>query len=174
MRAKPIRRPARSISIRPAVRADTALILRFIRALATYERLLGEVEATESMLRDTLFPARGRPPAAHVLIGEVGGRPAGFALYFFNYSTFLARPGIYLEDIFVEPGFRRLGLGRALLLHVAALARRLGCGRVEWSVLDWNRPAVEFYRSLGAKALDEWTVFRLAGAALRRLPSARR
>ena len=174
MRAKPDRRPARTISIRPAVRADSALILRFIRALATYEKLLGEVEATERMLRDTLFPAGGRPPAANVLIGEVDGRPAGFALYFFNYSTFLARPGIYLEDIFVEPGLRRLGLGKALLLHVAGLARRLRCGRVEWSVLDWNRPAVGFYRSLGARSLDEWTVFRLAGPALRRLPAARR
>jgi GNAT superfamily N-acetyltransferase len=150
-------------------------ILRFIRALATYERLLGEVEATEAMLADTLFPADGGAPAARVVIGELDGRPAGFALFFFNYSTFLARPGIYLEDIFVEPASRRRGLGRALLLHVAGMANALGCGRVEWSVLDWNKPAVDFYRSLGARALDEWTVFRLTGAPLRALapPGAR-
>jgi GNAT superfamily N-acetyltransferase len=165
------RRPAPSaITIREARRADARLVLGFIRALASYERLLGEVEATEARIRRTLFPAGRRAPAARVLIGEVGGRPAGFALYFFNYSTFLGRPGIYLEDIFVEPKYRRLGLGRALLLRVGAIARRRGCGRLEWSVLDWNRPAIDFYRSLGARALDEWTVFRIAGAALRRLP----
>jgi GNAT superfamily N-acetyltransferase len=166
----PAARTAPAISVRPARRADSALILRFIRALARYERLIGGVTATESAIRRTLFPAGRREPAARVLIGEVGGRPAGFALYFFNYSTFLARPGIYLEDIFVEPRSRRLGLGRALLLRIAAQARRRRCGRLEWSVLDWNRPAIDFYRRLGARPLDDWTVFRVAGAALRRMP----
>lgn len=170
MTTKHTGRGAEAITIRKAGPCDVRLILGFIRALATYERLRGEVEATPARLRATLFPAGGSAPAAHVVIGELGGRPAGFALYFFNYSTFLARPGIYLEDIFVEPGSRRRGLGRALLLHVAALARRRGCGRVEWSVLDWNKPAIRFYRGLGARPMDEWTVFRIAGAALRRLP----
>jgi GNAT superfamily N-acetyltransferase len=171
MNTKPKGRPAApAISVRRARRADVPLILRFIRALARYERLLGGVTATEERIRRTLFPGGRREPAARVLIGEVGGRPAGFALYFFNYSTFLARPGIYLEDIFVETRSRRLGLGRALLLRVGADARRRRCGRLEWSVLDWNKPAIRFYRKLGARALDEWTVFRVAGAALRRLP----
>jgi GNAT superfamily N-acetyltransferase len=170
---RPARRPAApAITIRQARRTDAFLILRFIRALARYERLIGEVEATEAGIRRTLFPGGRREPSARVLIGEVDGRPAGFALYFFNYSTFLARPGIYLEDIFVEPRSRRLGLGRALLLRVASVARRRGCGRLEWSVLDWNKPAIRFYRKLGARALDEWTVFRVAGTALRRLPAS--
>jgi GNAT superfamily N-acetyltransferase len=155
-------------SVRPAERDDLPLILRFIRELATYERLLAEVEADEERLRRTLFPADGSPPAAHVLIGELDGRPAGFAVYFFNYSTFLAKPGLYLEDLFVMPDERGKGLGKALLLHLARHACDLGCGRMEWSVLDWNEPSIEFYRRLGAAPLSEWTVFRLTGAALSR------
>ena len=164
--------PKVEIRIREATALDLPHILGFIRALATYERLIDQVEADEEKLGRTLFPADGSPSAAHVLIGEVAGRPAGFALYFFNYSTFLAKPGLYVEDLFVEPQSRRLGLGRALLLRAARTARERGCGRMEWSVLDWNRPAIDFYRSLGAVPLDDWTVFRLTGAALRDLPGA--
>jgi GNAT superfamily N-acetyltransferase len=159
--------PAGAPAIRPAKPGDVPLVLKFIRELAAYERLLGEVEASEERLRRTLFPEGGGRPAAHVLIGEVDGVSAGFAVYFFNYSTFLARPGLYLEDLFVRPESRGRGLGRALLLHLAGLARELGCGRMEWSVLDWNRPAIEFYRRLGAVPLDDWTLFRLTGEALK-------
>jgi GNAT superfamily N-acetyltransferase len=155
------------ISIRPASEADVPLILRFIRELAEYERLLHEVVATEDALRATLFGAR---PAAEVVIAEEdGGEPLGFALFFQNYSTFLAQPGIYLEDLFVRPEARGRGVGRALLAHLAALARERGCGRLEWWVLDWNESAIRFYRSLGAQAMDDWTVFRLTGEPLRRL-----
>lgn len=169
--AKAMRRRKRrvSIGIREAVARDVPFILRLIRELAVYEKLIDEVEATEETLGRTLFPPGGTAPAARVLIGEVDGRRAGFALYFFNYSTFLARPGVYLEDIYVLPGSRRRGLGRALLLHVAGIAKARGCGRVEWSVLDWNTPARDFYRALGALPLDEWTVFRLTGPKLREL-----
>jgi len=159
--------PAAPVAVRKAAPGDIPLVLGFIRELADYERLLGEVEATEEGLRRTLFPQDGSPPAAHVLIGELDGRPAGFAVYFFNYSTFLARPGLYLEDLFVRPRARGNGLGRALLLHLAGIAAERGCGRMEWAVLDWNAPAIEFYRGLGAVPLDDWTVFRLTGRALR-------
>jgi GNAT superfamily N-acetyltransferase len=155
-----------SIAIRPAGPDDVALILQLIRELAAYERLLGEVEVTETALRKTLFPAGGAPPSAHVLIGEMGSAPAGFAVYLFNYSTFLGKPGIYLEDLFVRPGSRGKGLGTALLLHLVALARERACGRMEWAVLNWNQPAIDFYKRLGAVPLEEWTVFRLTGAAL--------
>jgi GNAT superfamily N-acetyltransferase len=158
-------------STRAAVAADLPLILRLIRGLATYEKLLGDVEATEARLRQTLFPDDGAPPAAHVLIGELGGTPAGFAVYFFNYSTFLAKPGLYLEDLFVEPAARGHGLGRALFLHLAGMAASRGCGRMEWSVLDWNQPAIDFYQEMGARPLDDWTIFRLTGKALQRLQS---
>jgi GNAT superfamily N-acetyltransferase len=162
---------AARVAVRPATRDDVPLILGFIRELAAYEKLLGEVEATEDSLRQTLFPAGADSPAAHVLIGEAGGVPAGFAIYFFNYSTFLARPGLYLEDLFVKPEFRRKGVGRALLDDLALLARTRGCGRMEWSVLDWNEPAIEFYRRIGARPLGDWTTFRLTGAALREYPA---
>ena len=152
-----------SCLIRSASVDDVPLILGFIRALASYEKLLPEVVATEESLRSTLF---GGSPAAHVVIAEVHSRPAGFALYFFNYSTFLAKPGLYLEDLFVNPEFRRHGAGKALLLHLAQIANARGCGRLEWAVLDWNEPAKGFYRSLGAVQLDDWRVFRLTGAAL--------
>lgn len=152
--------------IRPAVEADVPLILRFIRELADYERLLHEVVATEDRLRATLFGAR---PAAEVVIAEADGQPVGFALFFPNYSTFLAQPGVWLEDLYVRPEARGRGAGRALLAHLARLARERGCGRLEWWVLDWNEPARRFYRSLGARTMDDWTVHRLAGPDLDRL-----
>lgn len=152
--------------IRPARSGDTPDILRLIRALAEYEKLAHEVVATEAALRETLFGAR---PAAEVLLAEEQGRCVGLALFFQNYSTFLARPGIYLEDLFVEPEFRGRGIGRDLLRAVARLAVARGCGRFEWSVLDWNQSAIDFYRALGARPLDDWTVFRVSGEALTRL-----
>jgi GNAT superfamily N-acetyltransferase len=165
--------PADSPRIRivPAEEKDVPLILSFIRGIAEYERLSHEVVADEALLRRSLF---GGKPAAEVLIAYHEDEPAGFAIFFHNYSTFLARPGLYLEDIFVWPRFRRSGIGRALLRRVARIAVERGCGRMEWAVLDWNQPAIEFYRSLGAVPLDEWTVFRLTGEALRSLgaPSA--
>ncbi len=152
-----------SLSIREATAGDVPLILDFIRQLAEYEKLSHEVEATEVALRETLFGAR---PFAEVLIASWGDAPVGFALFFHNYSTFLAKPGIYLEDLFVNPSARGKGIGKALLTRLAELAIERGCGRVEWSVLDWNAPSIEFYRRMGAQAKDEWTVFRLTGEAL--------
>jgi GNAT superfamily N-acetyltransferase len=152
-----------SCSIRTATATDVPLILDFIRGLAVYEKLAHEVIATEATLRDTLFSAT---PAAQVVIAEVDGQPAGFALYFFNYSTFLAKPGLYLEDLFVKPEFRGAGTGKALLLHLAKIANARGCGRMEWTVLDWNEPAIKFYDSLGARRMNEWKICRLTGPAL--------
>jgi GNAT superfamily N-acetyltransferase len=154
------------VRVRPAVEADVPLILRFILQLAEYERLRHEVVATEERLRDTLFGAR---PAAEVVIAENAGGPVGFALFFHNYSTFLAQPGIYLEDLYVRPEARGRGVGRALLAHLARLARERNCGRLEWWVLDWNESAIRFYRSLGAQPMSDWTVFRLTGGDLARL-----
>lgn len=156
-----------SLVLRPATAADVPLILRFIRELADYEKLAHQVVATEARLAATLFPPSGAP-AAHCVLAFVDSTPAGFALYFFNYSTFLAQPGLYLEDLFVSPTFRGRGVGKALLLELARLANARGCGRMEWSVLDWNQSAIDFYRSLGAVPMDEWTVFRLTGEALKR------
>src|ERR1035437_2503813 len=153
--------------IRPATAADTALILAFIHALADYEQLSPEVSATEPQLRATLFPAAGAP-VAHCVLAFADNAPAGFALYFYNYSTFLAKPGLYLEDLFVKPEFRNRGLGKALLLHLAKLANARGCGRMEWSVLDWNQPAFDFYEKFGARRMREWQICRLAGPALAR------
>jgi GNAT superfamily N-acetyltransferase len=152
--------------IRPATEADVPLVVRFIHGLAEYERLLHECQATEEKVRASLFGPR---PDAEVIIAEVDGEPAGFALFFHNYSTFLAQRGIYLEDLFVLPAFRGRGAGRALLVHLAGLAVERGCGRLEWSVLDWNEPSIRFYRSLGAVPMDEWTVQRVSGDALARL-----
>jgi len=152
--------------IRPATEADVPLVVRFIRGLAEYERLLHECTATEERVRASLFGPR---PDAEVVIAEVDGAPAGFALFFHNYSTFLAQRGLYLEDLFVRPAMRGLGVGRALLAHLARVAIARECGRLEWSVLDWNEPAIRFYRSLGAVPMDEWTVQRVTGEALRRL-----
>ena len=152
------------LQIRNASEADVPLILGFIRKLGEYERLTQEVVATEEQLRATLFGAR---PVAEVLIAEWEGAPAGFALFFHNYSTFLAQPGIYLEDLFVDIEHRGRGLGKALLTRLAQLAVERGCGRLEWSVLDWNEPAIGFYKKLGAKPMDEWTIFRVTGGALK-------
>jgi GNAT superfamily N-acetyltransferase len=153
-------------SIRAAVEEDVPLILRFIRELADYEKLPHECVATEEKVRTTLF---GSPRFAEVLIAEAGAEPAGFALFFHNYSTFLARPGIYLEDLYVRPEYRGKGYGRALLARLAAIARERDCGRLEWAVLTWNEPAIGFYKSLGARPLDEWIVFRLTGKELENL-----
>lgn len=153
-----------NLDIRPATVSDIPVILDFIKALAEYEKLTHEVVATEEMLRATLFGAKA---VAEVVIGYAeNGTPAGFALFFHNYSTFLAKPGIYLEDLFVKPEFRGKGYGKALLVYLAALAQERNCGRLEWSVLDWNTPAIDFYKSLGAKPMDEWTMFRVTGEAL--------
>jgi GNAT superfamily N-acetyltransferase len=149
----------------PATERDLPLILSLIKALAEYERLSHAVVATEEILRDSLFRKR----AAEVVIGYAGDEPAGFAVYFQTFSTFLAVPGMYLEDIFVVPAWRRRGLGRQLLVHLGKIAVERGYGRVEWSVLDWNEPAIGFYRALGARPMDEWTVFRLTGESLRTL-----
>jgi GNAT superfamily N-acetyltransferase len=156
------------MQLRPAVRADVPAILRLIRALAEYEKLSGEVVATEDALAATLF---GDRPAAEVLLAEEQGRAVGFALFFPNYSTFLGKPGIYLEDLFVEPAQRGKGTGKALLKAVAKIAVERGCGRFEWSVLDWNEPAIGFYKSLGAKPMEDWTIMRVTGEALKRLGS---
>ncbi|MBL8799999.1 MAG: GNAT family N-acetyltransferase [Planctomycetia bacterium] len=152
--------------IRPATPADVPTICRLIRGLAEYEKLTDEVVLDEGQLRDHLFGPR---PYAEVLLAEEGSEIIGFALFFHNYSTFLGRPGIYLEDLFVEPSRRGQGHGKQLLLALAKLAVDRGCGRLEWSVLDWNEPAIRFYESLGATALKEWTVYRVTGDALRRL-----
>jgi len=157
------------MNIRMATEEDVPLILRFIRELAHYERLEHQVVATEESVRATLF---GSPRFAEVIIGEVEGDPVGFALFFHNYSTFLARPGIYLEDLYVRPELRGHGYGRALLARLASIAIERNCGRVEWAVLNWNEPAIRFYRSLGALPMDQWTVYRITGEALEKLVSS--
>jgi GNAT superfamily N-acetyltransferase len=154
-----------SLTLRLATADDVPVILTFIRGLATYENLLHEVEATEEKLRATLFPPDGRA-AAECIMAFVDQTPAGFAIFFTNYSTFLAKPGLHLEDLFVQPELRGRGIGKALLLHLAKLANARGCGRMEWTVLDWNQPAIEFYDSVGAKRLHEWKICRLTGPAL--------
>lgn len=153
-------------TIRFAEEADTPTILRFIRALAVYEKLEHECLADEAGLRAQLFGPR---PYAEVLLIEEDGAAHGFALFFHNFSTFLAKPGIYLEDLFVDPAQRGKGYGKALLMHLAAIAVDRGCGRLEWSVLDWNKPSIDFYLSLGARPMDDWTIYRLDGAALAEL-----
>ncbi len=155
-----------AIILRPATRADIPQILDFIRGLAEYEKLAHEAVATPALLETHLF---GERPAAEVVIAEADGVPAGFALFFHSFSTFLGQPGLYLEDLFVLPGHRGLGIGRRLMVHLAQLAVARGCGRFEWSVLDWNEPAIRLYRSLGAVGLDEWTVQRVTGEALQAL-----
>lgn len=151
------------LRIRAAKESDVPVILDFIRQLADYERLSHAVAATEQALRETLFGAR---PYAEVLVAHWDEEPVGFALFFHNYSTFLAKPGIYLEDLFVNPSARGRGIGKALLTRLAELAIERHCGRMEWSVLDWNAPSIEFYRRMGATPMDEWTIFRLTGDAL--------
>ena len=154
------------IDIRPATAHDVPLVLALIRELAEYEKLSDEVCATEDQLRSTLFGIR---PVAEVIIASDDDRPVGFAVFFANYSTFLGRPGLYLEDLFVRPEARGLGIGRALLEYLARLTVERGWGRLEWRVLDWNEPSIAFYKRIGAQPLSDWTVFRVAGAALREL-----
>jgi GNAT superfamily N-acetyltransferase len=156
------------LSLRPATPADVPLILTLIRGLAEYEQLAHECVATEELLRNSLF---GPKPDAEVVLAFLDERAAGFALFFHNYSTFLARRGLYLEDLFVFPEFRGRGVGKALLRHLARLAVERGCGRFEWAVLDWNDSAIEFYESLGARPMSDWITYRLTGEALTKLAS---
>jgi GNAT superfamily N-acetyltransferase len=158
--------PPADFRIDAATDADVPVLLHLVRSLAEYEQLGHAVTATERDVRDTLF---GPAPAAEAAIARVGHDAVGFAVWFFTYSTFLARPGLYLEDVFVVSEWRGRGIGRALLAHLARIAVARKCGRMEWSVLDWNEPAIRFYRALGARPLDEWTVFRVTGDALDRL-----
>jgi GNAT superfamily N-acetyltransferase len=158
------------MDITRATSEDAPLILQLIRELAEYERLLHEVTATEQQIRDTIFGPR---PAAEVLLASAEGEPVGFAVFFTTYSTFLAKPGIYLEDLFVKPHARGKGIGRALLAKLAQVAIERDCGRIEWAVLNWNEPSIGFYKKLGALPLDEWTTFRLSGEPLSRLAGNR-
>jgi GNAT superfamily N-acetyltransferase len=155
--------------IRPATSGDVPVILELIRALATYERAPNDVTATENGLVEVLFDEK---PSAEVLLAFENETAVGFAVFFHNFSTWLGRPGLYLEDLFVRPKHRGKGYGRALLIYLAKIARERGCGRMEWAVLDWNKPALEFYRKLGAKPLDEWTVFRLTRDGIAKLADA--
>ena len=152
--------------LKKAEKNDIPTILGFIKGLAGYEKLSHEVVATEALLEETLF---GERTVAEVIIGFEGNEPAGFALFFHNYSTFLGRPGIYLEDLFVKPEFRGKGYGKKILTELASIAVERNCGRLEWAVLDWNTPAIDFYESLGAFPMDEWTTYRLTGKALHEL-----
>lgn len=158
-----------TLSIRPATPVDLPLIAQFIRDLAEYEKLAHEVRFDEVTLGEKLFGPR---PYAEVIIGELDGAPQGFALFFHNFSTFEGKPGIYLEDLFVRPEARGSGLGKALLSHLAGLCVARDCARLEWSVLDWNSPAIGFYHGLGARLMDEWTVMRVDGDSLTQLASA--
>jgi len=157
---------SKSFQIRAATLDDVPTILSLIRDLAEYERAPNEVVATEEGLREVLFGAR---PAAEVVLALEGKKPVGFAVFFHNFSTWLGRPGLYLEDLFVRPDARGKGYGRALLVHLAGIAQERGCGRMEWAVLDWNEPAVQFYRKLGAAPNEEWTVFRLTSEGIAKL-----
>jgi GNAT superfamily N-acetyltransferase len=154
------------LTIRPATRADAPLIASLVRELAEYEKLLPEARATaEDFQRELDSPN----PVIHVLLAEFDGEPAGFALYFFNFSTFVGRPGLYLEDLFVRPAQRSRGIGRALLAALARVAQQRDCGRMEWAVLDWNEPALRFYKSLGARQMNEWIIHRLTPAEIGKL-----
>ena len=154
-----------AVTFRFAEERDVPLILRFIRELAAYERLLDQVTADEATLRDQLFQKRG----AEVLFALEAGEAVGFALFFHNFSTFLGRAGLYLEDLYIRPEYRGRGYGKALFRRLAAIAAERGCGRLEWWCLDWNAPGIGFYKSLGAEAMEDWTVYRLSGRALERL-----
>ena len=155
-----------TLKLRAATEADVSLILDLIKGLAKYEKLSHEVVADEAALRDTLF---GAQKAAEVIIAEYEAEPAGFALFFHNYSTFLGKRGLYLEDLYVVPAFRGRGIGKALLIRLAGIAVERDCGRFEWSVLDWNDPAIRFYKSLGGQLMAEWQIFRVTGEALTKL-----
>lgn len=154
-----------NFKIRFAEEEDTKLILDFIKELANYEKLLNEVVATEEILFNSLFVQK----KAEVIIGEYDGKPAGFALFFHNFSTFLGRPGIYLEDLYIKPEMRGKGLGKVFLSFLGKLALERNCGRLEWWCIDWNEPSIEFYKGMGAKAMDEWTVYRVDNVALSNL-----
>jgi GNAT superfamily N-acetyltransferase len=154
------------LRIEPATERDVPVVLSLIKALAEYERMARDVVADEALVHASLF---GAAPSAEVVLARVGAEPVGFAVWFHNYSTFLGRRGLYLEDLFVMPEWRGRGIGRALLVHLAKVAVERKCGRLEWSVLDWNEPAIRFYRSLGAKPMNDWTVYRLTGDDLARL-----
>lgn len=158
--------PDPDLSIAPATREDVPVIYRFVKLLAEYEKLSHEMVATEAMFADTLF---GERRYAEVLVARYRGEPAGFALYFHNYSTWLAKPGIYLEDLFVLPECRGKGIGKALLVELARVAKDRGCGRLEWSVLDWNEPSIRFYESLGARPMKDWTMYRMTEDAIDQL-----
>jgi GNAT superfamily N-acetyltransferase len=162
-------RQSTGFEIRSAVESDVPVILAFIKKLADYERLSHDVLATEEILLQTLF---GERRVAEVAIADFDKQPVGFVLFFHNFSTFLGRAGIYIEDLFVDEGYRRRGIGRALLFYVARLAKARQCGRLEWSVLDWNQPAIQFYERLGAVPMSDWTVYRVAGESLDKLASA--
>lgn len=155
--------------IRPSTEKDVPLILEFIRGIAEYEKLLNEVTATEADIRESLF---GKRPAAECVLAFWDGRPAGFAVYFHNFSTFLGKAGLYLEDLFVKPEFRGNGIGKALLIRLAKIAKDRNCGRFEWAVLDWNSSAIEFYKKLGARPMNEWTIFRMDEKTIVRLADA--
>jgi len=159
------------LNIRPARIEDSSLILKLILELADYERLADEVTASAETIEENLF---GENPCAEVLIGEIDNQPVGYALFFGTFSTFTGKPGVYLEDIFIRPDWRNRGFGKALLQRIAALALERGCARLEWSVLDWNQPAIDFYRSLGATPLSEWIGQRLTGAALKSVAQGHR
>jgi GNAT superfamily N-acetyltransferase len=157
------------ISVRPATPADVTLILTFIRELAAYEKLAHEVVAREEDFQEALFGAR---PVVEAVMASLDGEPVGYALFFANFSTFLGKPGLYLEDLYVRPEARGSGAGRALLEHLAQIAVDRGWGRFEWAVLDWNEPSIAFYKKMGARAMDEWTIFRLTGEDLKKLALA--
>jgi GNAT superfamily N-acetyltransferase len=157
------------LKIRPAAESDVPVILSFIKKLADYERLSHEVVATEEMLRQNLF---GERRVAEVAIADFDSKPVGFVLFFHSFSTFLGRSGLYIEDLFVDQSYRRRGVGRALLYYVARLAKARQCGRLEWSVLDWNEPAIHFYKEIGAVPMSDWTVYRVSGTSLDKLASA--
>ncbi len=158
------------VSFRFAEEQDTALLLRFIRALAEYEKMLDQVTATEELLREWLFEKK----VAEAFFALEDGKEVGLALYFHNFSTFLGKAGIYLEDLFVLPEYRGKGYGKAILTRLGQIALERGCGRLEWACLDWNQPSIDFYRSLGAVPMDEWTVYRVSGDALKSLAGAGR
>ena len=157
------------IEIRPATPPDVPLIIAFLNELATYEKLAHEVVATEADMHAALF---GERPVIETVIGSLDGEPVGYALYFPTFSTFLGKPGLYLEDLYVRPAARGFGVGRKMLEHLARITVERGWGRLEWSVLDWNEPSIAFYKKMGAKPMDEWTVFRLTGEALGKLALA--
>lgn len=159
--------PKNKVTFRKAERNDAALILYFIRQIAEYENLQHEVIATEELINKWIFDKQ----AAHVIFAEINGKPIGFAVYFFNYSTFTGRAGLYLEDLFLLPEYRNNGYGKALLYHLAAEAYETGCGRMEWVCLDWNENSIKFYKSIGAEPMDEWTIYRLSRSNLKKIYS---